>query len=86
MSWRERLLVSRAEAALILGCSIKKIDRLCRAGKIRAKKEGRQVQLLTASLIEYVDSTSPAPEAVAAEPLSEDERVLLARMRAGSRG
>lgn len=78
MSWREKLLVTRAEAAEILGCSTKRIDRLIRANKLRIKKEGRQVSILTASLAEYVDEVSE-PDAALSEPLSAEARASLAR-------
>jgi hypothetical protein len=52
----DRLLVSRADAARILGLSLREVDRLRRAGKLLAKKQGSKVLLPMNELQRYADS------------------------------
>lgn len=61
MSWRDKLLVTRAEAAEILSISVWSIDRLIKSGALREKKIGRRIQITTASLLAHLEGSSPEP-------------------------
>lgn len=82
MSWRDKPWVTMAEAGEILSFSRQRIERLIRGGKLRARKEGRQVLILTASMLEYIEGLS-APGEVAAEPPSPAAEKALRRAMAG---
>jgi hypothetical protein len=53
---KDRLLVSRADAARILALSVGEVDRLRRAGKLLAKKHGSRVLFPMSELRRYADS------------------------------
>jgi excisionase family DNA binding protein len=86
MNWRERLLVTRPEAAEILSCSVSKVDRLVREQKLRAKKEGRQVGILTASLIEYAEGITREGATPGGAPLSREAREISEDLRRWASG
>jgi excisionase family DNA binding protein len=64
----ESYLVGRREAARLLGCSTKTIDRLCARGELRKVPIGGRAMIERASITAYVDRLCGRAQAPPAAP------------------